>query len=304
MTDSLLRRSQHSLAPVQRRDIEAAIATCMADPVTAVVPLMHLEAARDSGHIPSALWAVRKRNSLRHDIVGVVWAGANLWPILPRDVDIDAEDDLRADVAQGMVTQVARPAAVVGEASVVLDLWGRVEPWWEPARTVRPRQISMVATQAPVRQRPPECDLEPLRTSTLDDYNALLPACVHMFVGEVGYDPLRHGRVSYEARLKQLVHDRRSYVQYGVVDGQRRLVFKAELGATGGGVAQVQGVWTHPAVRGRGVGRAGMADLIRTVTADVAPALSLYVNDFNVPALATYRSTGFREVGEFATVMF
>ena len=31
---------------------------------------------------------------------------------------------------------------------------------------------------------------------------------------------------------------------------------------------------------------------------------ALYVNDFNAPALATYRAVGFEQVDEFATVLF
>jgi predicted GNAT family acetyltransferase len=36
----------------------------------------------------------------------------------------------------------------------------------------------------------------------------------------------------------------------------------------------------------------------------VAPTVSLYVNDFNTAALATYRRVGFRQVGTFASVLF
>ena len=36
----------------------------------------------------------------------------------------------------------------------------------------------------------------------------------------------------------------------------------------------------------------------------LAPTTSLYVNDYNAPALATYRKVGFEEVGDFATILF
>ena len=35
-----------------------------------------------------------------------------------------------------------------------------------------------------------------------------------------------------------------------------------------------------------------------------APTVSLYVNDFNHPAVATYRRVGFVDVGEFATIHY
>ncbi len=34
------------------------------------------------------------------------------------------------------------------------------------------------------------------------------------------------------------------------------------------------------------------------------PVVSLYVNDYNAPALATYRRVGFEQVGTYATVLF
>jgi hypothetical protein len=36
----------------------------------------------------------------------------------------------------------------------------------------------------------------------------------------------------------------------------------------------------------------------------VHPTLSLYVNDFNEPAIALYERVGFRRAGEFATLLF
>jgi predicted GNAT family acetyltransferase len=37
---------------------------------------------------------------------------------------------------------------------------------------------------------------------------------------------------------------------------------------------------------------------------EAAPVVSLYVNDFNQAARATYRRVGFADVGEFMSVLF
>lgn len=302
MTDSLLRRSQFTLAPAQRRDLDEALALCLADPVANVVPYVHVDAGMRTGTVPSGLWIVRRRGRGGPTVAGVVWAGANLTAVLPTGGD-DESEEIRAQAAAGLVSRVARPAAIVGNASVTLDLWGRVEPWWRPAREVRERQVSMAISRDPV-PRPLPPGTEPLRLGAMADYPQLLPAAVHMFVGEVGYDPMRHGRAAYEDRLQHLVQTGRSFLQFGNVDGKREIVFKAEVGIVGGDVAQVQGVWVNPAMRGRGVAKAGMAALVPMVRERLAPTVSLYVNDFNAPAVAAYKAVGFREVGTFATVMF
>jgi len=37
---------------------------------------------------------------------------------------------------------------------------------------------------------------------------------------------------------------------------------------------------------------------------EIAPTVSLYVNDHNIPARRAYEAVGFRETATFATVMF
>lgn len=306
MTDSLLRRAQHSLSPLQRREIDEALALCAADPVANVVPAMHLETAARSGHMSAGLWAVRRRSGISREFAGVVWNGANFTAVLRATEGSDA-DQVRADLASGIVSRMTRPAALVGSAELTLDLWARVEPWWGPARELRARQVSMAIAGSPRHVEPidaPELGLSAVRRASLGDYDALLPACVHMFIGEVGYDPMRHGRVAYEDRLRQLVRGGRAFLQYGLVDGRRAVVFKAEVGALGGSVAQLQGVWVHPDLRGRGLARAGLAAVIEGTRASLAPTVSLYVNDFNSRAIAAYDAVGFDRVGTFATVMF
>ena len=46
-----------------------------------------------------------------------------------------------------------------------------------------------------------------------------------------------------------------------------------------------------------------MAAVVR-LAQTMVPTVSLYVNDYNLPARATYARVGFEEVGEFATVHY
>ena len=68
--------------------------------------------------------------------------------------------------------------------------------------------------------------------------------------------------------------------------------------------AQVQGVWVAPDRRGEGLAIRGMAAVVAHVRREVAPVVSLYVNEFNVPARRAYEHVGFTESARFATIMF
>ena len=47
-----------------------------------------------------------------------------------------------------------------------------------------------------------------------------------------------------------------------------------------------------------------MAAVVHHVQQHVAPAVSLYVNDWNVPARRAYERVGFTQSATFSTVMF
>ena len=82
------------------------------------------------------------------------------------------------------------------------------------------------------------------------------------------------------------------------------VLFKADVGAVFGPVAQIHGVWVRPDRRGRGLGRTAMAELVQLARRDHAPQVSLYVNHFNEPARRAYAASGFRQVGELSTLLF
>ncbi len=104
---------------------------------------------------------------------------------------------------------------------------------------------------------------------------------------------------AWRARMTQLVD--RGWSWAWVERGH--IVFKAELSAWTPDVVQVQGVFTHPSRRGRGVATAGMAALC-SILLDTVPLVTLYVNGYNEAAQRVYRRVGFEQQGTFATVMY
>jgi predicted GNAT family acetyltransferase len=148
---------------------------------------------------------------------------------------------------------------------------------------------------------PPAVSPEPgLGFGELADFDRILPACAAMFEEEVGYSPYLGGREYYSRRVKSLIRQGHSLVHFNSAGD---VVFKAELGAVTPEVTQVQGVWMNPEFRGLGLSAGYMAAVV-VLAQTLAPVTSLYVNDFNTKARATYDRVGFRQVGTFATVLF
>jgi predicted GNAT family acetyltransferase len=82
-----------------------------------------------------------------------------------------------------------------------------------------------------------------------------------------------------------------------------RLCFFCNIGPWCPKTVQLQGIWTPPEYRGRGLATAALSAICDRLLDD-SPELSLYVNDFNEPAIALYRRLGFEVVSEFRTLLF
>lgn len=220
----------------------------------------------------------------------LLYVGANLVPV-------ETSPQARAAFADHLRPRGRRCSSFVGPADEVLDLWRLLEPAWGPARAVRARQLVMAIDHAP--RATADTDVTLVRADQLD---TLLPASIAMFTEEVGVSPVAGGLGSaYRSRVAELIAEGRAFAR---IDVSGRVVFKAEVGAVAGDVCQVQGVWVDPALRGRGHGVAGMAAVVSLARASIASTVSLYVNDYNTAARKAYLRTGFREVAEFATVLF
>jgi uncharacterized protein len=268
------------------RDRSAALAVCAADPVANVFVESRIRSfGLDPGRLGAQVWGYDQGGQL----MSLCYGGANLVPV-------QATSPAIAAFADRALRQGRRCSSIVGPSVAVSELWGFLRPYWGPARDVRAAQPLMaIDGPSPISPDPA------VRRVRLDELDVLLPASIAMFTEEVGVSPLAgDGGASYRARVSELVRSGRAFAR--IEDGE--VIFKAEVGAATPQACQVQGVWVRPEYRGRGVAAPGMAAVVALARQSISPLVSLYVNDFNAPARATYRRAGFAEIGQFMSVLF
>jgi predicted GNAT family acetyltransferase len=275
-----------ALRLLDNRDRDEVIELCDRDPVVNVFISSRVrEAGLDPARLGGQLWGYQSGGRLG----SLCYAGANLVPVAATPPAITA--------FAGRARLLGRRcSSIVGPAQDVLSLWEMLRPYWGRPREIRPTQPVMAISGPP--QVVPDARVRRVRPDELD---ILLPASVAMFTEEVGVSPVgADGGSAYRARVNELIGLGRAFAR--IEDGQ--VVFKAEIGSVTPLACQVQGVWVRPELRGRGLAEAGMAAVVEEALRNVAPVVSLYVNDFNRPARAAYRRVGFTDTATFASVLF
>jgi uncharacterized protein len=281
-----VRPRQAPLRLLDDRDRAQVLAVCGTDPVANVFVESRVRAL---GLDPARLGAQMWGHETDGRITSLCYSGANLVPVSATSAAIAA-------FAERAVRQGRRCSSVVGPADQVTELWAQLRSFWGPPRDVRPVQPLMAISGQPLVPADPA-----VRRVRPDEIDILMPACVAMFTEEVGVSPLGgDGGASYRVRVSELIRSGRAFAR--IDDG--RVTFKAEVGAVTPRACQVQGVWVTPEYRGRGLSATGMATVVAEARRSIAPVVSLYVNDYNLPARAAYRRTGFTEVGRFMSVLF
>ncbi|WP_380169725.1 GNAT family N-acetyltransferase [Jannaschia sp. R86511] len=277
-----------SVRVLAARDLEEAVDVCALDPVAHAFVSSRLVGGLlgEAGH--AEVWGYHEASELR----SLLWVGANMVPV---EACADATD---AFTARARRTN-RRSSSVFGPREDVLRLWAGLEGSWGPARELRANQPLMVCDEAVVEPDPR------VRRTRPDELDTLFPASVAMFTEEIGYSPLGlDGGAGYRAGVAEMVGLGRSFVRLDRgPDGRPEVVFKAELGAVTGAVAQIQGVWVAPHRRGEGIAAPAVAAVVEAVRRDLGARSSLYVNDYNTRAVAVYERVGFYHHGSFATVL-
>jgi uncharacterized protein len=276
-----------SVRVLNRSDLPAAIRILSTKPVENVFVASRVRSAGlEQSSLGCPVWGYERDGMLR----ALCHAGSNLVPV-------NADDDAIAAWADFAGAQRIC-ASIIGPSEVALALWRRLaDRWgasWGETRNVRPHQPVMAITSSPSVAPDPR-----VRRVTLDQWDAYTDAAVKMYTEEIGVSPMQGNPAGYRFYVRQLITSGRAF---GIFEG-RRVIFKADLGSVSASVCQVQGVWLEPELRGRGLAAPAMAAVVQ-LARSVVPTVSLYVNDYNLAARATYTRVGFEQVGEFATIHY
>jgi RimJ/RimL family protein N-acetyltransferase len=283
------RSTRFQVRPLEREDQGLALAALDRNPIRDVFiasRILHDGALTSLG--PSPLWgAFDAGQQLR----GLLHVGPNMVP---------AADDQGACEALAAAAGGLYPTRmVVGERVTVELLWSMIGSSYPAPREVRPRQFVYALEPEWLGDgQVPKAPGMP-RLAERSDEDRVLRLSAAMYTEEMGENPMARDPDGYRRRVRMLISRGWTYVYEAYGD----LQFKMDVGCASARTAQIQGVFVPPELRGRGLGTTAMAACCALAFAR-HPNLSLYVNDFNAPAIALYERIGFRrEPFDFQTIM-
>ncbi len=221
------------------------------------------------------------------DVVLVASLATNIVMAADPATPSDIIDAAAAVLAERILTRMLAVRAIISPAPLVESLWRRLRAQLDPPTVVRMSQPVYA-----IAGRLDYPDLGAARLANMHDLDALVPACAAMHKEEVGIDPLDRDAIGYRERIRELVEKRRSVIL--VREGT--IVAKCEFSAVTPEAVQLMGVWTDPRHRRQGYGRT----LLREVCGHLArkgKSVTLFVNDFNQPAIRLYETLGFSRIG-------
>jgi ribosomal protein S18 acetylase RimI-like enzyme len=280
--------SRLKVRPIGREDQPLALEALDRNPVRDVFiasRILHDGALTSLG--PSPLWGAFDHDDLR----GLLHVGPNLVP---------ATDDEEACEALATAAGGLYPTRmVVGERRTVELLWSLIGPGFPVPREVRRRQFVYAVDPERLVRDPHGWAPGIARLAERSDEDRVLKLSAAMYTEEMGENPMARDPDGYRRRVRMLITRGWTYVY----EAGGKLQFKMDVGCASNRTAQIQGVYVPPDLRGHGVGTTAMSACCGLAFGR-HPNLSLYVNDFNIPAVALYERIGFeREPYDFQTIM-
>lgn len=191
------------------------------------------------------------------------------------------------------VTTLVGPDQAVAALSAALRTESTKEPRFEQAQTLLARNSQSPALPLQV---PP---LPRIELATMQDWNTVLSATLSMHEEETGLINLQRDRDGFARSTRQKIREQRVWVLRE--EDSTGIIFKASASLPAEEVLQLEGIWTAPAYRRRGIAFQALSALCTTLH-EHFETLSLYTSADNEPALRLYAALGFREEARWRTV--
>jgi RimJ/RimL family protein N-acetyltransferase len=233
----------------------------------------------------------------RSDVL-VALCGRELAGVLSLQPTLALEEGAPADVLDAFVPHLAGLAA--GLLKMAAD---RAEALWAPLRRSGRRALldrfetayASGLQPVPAAEAPPGARVRPARLADLD---ALVHAARASLREESRPDPFEGDPVGFRRWVASRL-PRATVVELG---GAPRFVGYADVQRAEGWL--LQGVYTWPDARRRGLAAAGVAELCRRARAAGASHVQLAVVEGNAPAERLYDRLGFRPFARLRTILF
>lgn len=184
---------------------------------------------------------------------------------------------------------------IVGPRRTVEAYWARVKDRHAVPRLVRKSQPLLVVDRKTLRG---EARGVTVRRAMPREWEFVARNSAAMIRDELGYDP-RDSSPEFDSNTRTSVERG----AWWIGENAGTICFFCSEGPYSARTLQLQGIWTPPELRGRGLATASLYGICAALL-DEHPTLSLYVNDFNAPALRLYDRLGFTQAGEFSTLLF
>lgn len=182
---------------------------------------------------------------------------------------------------------------IVGERALVGALWTRLGSLGFLARLSRDQMVYAVSREG-FRSTPSPLPITVADAHHLDE---LVHASAAMAREEAQDDPQARNPSLFRERIRSRAARGRDFVH--LLEG--RLAFKGNVSALSEVGGQLEGIYTAPGLRRRGLGRRGTAALTAWVLERTSRA-SLLVNDDNAVARALYASLGYQPIYQSRTI--
>ena len=278
---SLLAEGRWSLRAIGDEDVDDSLTFLRRDPLINVYLISRL--------LEEPTAAATQIYAVRHNRKFVLMASLATNIVLATEPGLpdDIVETAMAMIAERITSRFVPVRAIISPATLVEKLWNRLGTRLDPPTVVRMNQPVYA-----IRKRLDYPDLNRARYATIGDLDVLVPACAAMHKEEVGIDPLERDAVGYRDRIRELVESKRAVIR--VAEGL--IASKCEFSAVTDDAVQLMGVWTHPQFRRRGLSKATLTEVCGHLFRK-GKNVTLFVNDFNRPAISLYEGMGFQRIG-------